>query len=105
MKISAQAQPAHTPANILVPIHRDILHEMAESGRPLSRWEGGYWTTEDRSAAHRRDWPAGFHRPDHFVCIGVVRELEEQGLLRRTHSCAEEWRDSRELTEFGRELA
>lgn len=87
-----------------MPIQRDVLREMAETGRPLVRWEGGYWTTEDRTRSSRRVWPAGFHLPDRFVSIGVVRELEEKGLLRRLGTHAEEWRDARELTEFGREL-
>ncbi len=104
MRIFAQAHSARPPVHSLLPIHRDVLRDMAETGRPLIRWEGGYWTTEDRVAARRREWPAGFHLPDRFVSIGLVRELEEKGLLRRTNAHAEEWRDPRELTEFGREL-
>lgn len=104
MRNIAPAHSARLPVHDLLPIHRDVLRDMAESGRPLTRWEGGYWTTEDRVAARRREWPAGFHRPDRFVSIGLVRELEAKGLLRRANARVEEWRDSRELTEFGREL-
>lgn len=104
MRIFAQSPSDRTPLHGLLPIHRDLLREMAETGRPLVRWEGGYWTTEDRARARKREWPAGFHLPDRFVSIGVVRELEEKGLLRRLGVFPEEWRDARELTAFGREL-
>lgn len=90
------------PLPDLPPLHRGILHEMAGSGRPLVRWEGGYWTTEERTTARRRDWPSGYSLPEHFVSIGVVRDLEARGLLRRKGIHAAEWRDVRELTDFGR---
>lgn len=104
MRILSQAQSATSTVSSLLPIHRDVLKDMIESGRPLVRWEGGYWTIEDRAEARRRVWPAGFHQPERFVTIGVVRELEAKGLVRRLHTFAEDWRDSRELTEFGRDL-
>ncbi|GEM_PF-4342777 len=104
MRIFAQVHSARQPLDGLLPIHRDVLREMAETERPLIRWEGGYWTTEDPAAARQRVWPAGFNLPDRFVSIGLVRELEEKGLLCRSHIHDEEWRDPRELTDFGREL-
>lgn len=81
-----------TPAQV------EVLARLAESpGVLLERWPGGFWTLQGMRLNER-------DAPEWSTLLHTVRAMELRGWLRRAHVYPEDWRDSRELTEAGREV-
>jgi hypothetical protein len=72
---------------------------MASEDGQLRRYPRGYWVA---GFPHMDE----FGRPDGHHCgRETLLVLERRGLIERTNMDAAEWRDSRQLTDLGRQVA
>lgn len=75
-----------------------VIERMLETGQPLERWRGGFWTIKGCPYTLRRDAVGDMYRsPDWHVGTNTVKAMERAGLLKRANVHGEEWRDERIL--------
>lgn len=82
-------------------VQRKALAHAAAYG-PFIRVPGGFWTCAGLPVRWVR---RGMAECAWSVAVGTVRALETRGLVERSHTYDEEWKDTRELTALGSQVA
>jgi len=79
----------------LSPTQQEVLDRMKESGAPMIRLPGGFWTYQGCLTRLSQ----GYDVPEWHVSVQTIRAMEKKGLLVRSNLLVEEWKDPRVLPE------
>lgn len=95
-----------TSKKLTPPQQRILIAALAYDGK-LERWPGGFWAPSDATFTWGRNAPGEkpYKVPDGHVGVASVRALERMGYLERVGSPLPAWRDPRQLTVAGRQVA
>jgi hypothetical protein len=84
-----------------------VLDKMDETGQPLVRWPGGFWSYKGCTVSHqgKLDHGTKYSVPSWYCSAGTIKALDDRGLIKRLNVFPENWRDHRGLVTGGQPTA